>query len=446
MSSFLFSPELTAPPLTPARSQDDSSGSSIASDYSNADVNTINDLLLTLGQTIEGSTPNHNESYGLDLSSCQPQQFNHPALPDYHGSMYPSLPTADRSSTSFAAPRVAQHHSLYTHGGEYSPLATARHTKPVAAPSIVNDHRLPTYTSVGRLNRAAPISSFRTDIKGDTMDVDAEEQAGRKVYSSSIRSTSLDVQTSPSVGGDSNPTLAPILPVSRANVEKPRLPSIASLTSAPSSPASSSPRSNVTLPSIRDMLADAPGPVSSPMSDSSSTTSTSSSRTIYPSFPTSSSRSTSNSHTPEPARPQSSGGVERLTHRVHKLDMRAGDSTTSSSVVASDNIEESDEDENDDHPSHSKKSRVESPEPMAVGEGEEEVQEGEKGPTTTEEQRRREAVIKAHEELKQRRLAVIQNLIIMVNANYRAKVAAEAAAAGEQPKALPSAPTVPVAV
>lgn len=423
MSNFLFSPELTAPPLTPARSQDDSSGSSIASDYSNADVNTINDLLLSLGQTIEGSTPNV-DFHPLDMNSCQPQQqqFNHPALPAYSGSMYPTLPTMDRNVTpTFAAPRASQTHSIYHGGNDFGAMASVRLSKPVAAPSIANDHKLPTYTTVGRLSRAAPMSDYRG------MEVDDEEENDSR-YTSSIRSTSLDVKSAPSAQEIAATKLAPILAASRVGAEKLRLPSIASIT-APAAPSSSA-GPGITLPSIRDMLerhsdSTSPGPISSPMSDSSSTTSASSARTIYPSFPTSS-RST---NTPEPVRPQSSGGtVERLTHRVHKLDMRhheasAGDSAPTS-VIAAEDLSESDEDENDDHPSHSKKSRVESPEPMLV-----EVEE----PQQRSEQKA--AALKAHEELKQRRLFILKSLIVMVNANYRANLAAEAASKQPQPQA-----------
>ncbi|KAK4055615.1 hypothetical protein OIV83_000161 [Microbotryomycetes sp. JL201] len=379
IGSYLVAPELMLP--QPASHADNSAD--LASDFSSqAEVNKINELLLSLGQSIEHQDASSVDSYTpIDgsLSSSVPHYAS--AMPSYSSSLYPSLPT---SSTPGTRPSYAYGTDDYFRLGP----------KAVAPPSIVNDQKLPTFTSIGRLTRAAPTSSER-----DSMDLD--ESVIGKAYSTSLRSTSLDAP----VPKDHEPVkLAPILSSTESQAPA-RLPPLSSIT------ATSGTGQPVTLPSIRDMMARAPA---------SSSTATSSS-----SYPTSSSRSTA-----ELSRPVSSNGVERLAHRVHKLDFRhreasvAEESSTTTTASSSssgggspsvtvsttvpsvvDDDSESDEDLTNDHPSAQKKSRFSSPARLDL---------------------RDEKVSAAGEhaeQVKQRRLAIIRSLIILVNAQFRQKVA-----------------------
>ncbi|KAK4057947.1 hypothetical protein OIO90_001166 [Microbotryomycetes sp. JL221] len=381
IGNYFVTPDLMlARPHSPHQVDSDSP---VASDFSSqAEVNKINELLLSLGQTIEHDSTSSLDSYTpLDssISSHMPQYSSH--LPSYSSSLYPSLSTATTPSARSYAP--FDDHFRVAH-------------KAVAPPSIVNDQKLSSYTSIGRLTRAAPLSSER-----DSMEVDAP--AG-KAYSSSLRSTSNNDNADQSV------KLAPIQSQHGDDAAPPRLPPISSITQP--SPRQA-PSSGITLPSIRDMMARAPG-------SSASTSSTS----LYPSFPTSSSRSTADLV----SRPVSSGGVERLAHRVHKLDFRHREasvgeetgSSTSSSTSPSNTptngsstvpsiVEEADESSSDDetldgttdHPSLKKKSRMSSPARTMFAKEE----------------------LDQSDIVKQRRLAIIRSLIILVNSQYRSKVA-----------------------
>ncbi|KAM0788859.1 hypothetical protein ACM66B_002944 [Microbotryomycetes sp. NB124-2] len=404
IGSYLVAPELM---LGQPPTQTDNT-SDLASDFSNqAEVNKINELLLSLGQSIEHQDTSSVDPYtSLDHSLSSMPQY-HTNVPSYSSSLYPSLPS---STTPGSRPAYASAYGT----DDYFRLGS----KAVAPPSIVNDQKLPTYTSIGRLTRATPVSSER-----ETMDLD-DGPVG-KAYSSSLRSTSVDAPVSKDQDAVK---LAPIL--SHGDSHAPtRLPPISSITSPMTHATQQQP---ITLPSLRDMMARAPG-----------TSSAASSM-----YPTSSSRSTA-----ELSRPVSSGGVERLAHRVHKLDFRHREASASTSVaeevsttssssanggsptitasstvtssVVEDSESESDEDATNDHPSAQKKSRFSSPARLDASSS-----------TLRSNQ-------EAAELVKQRRLAIVRSLIILVNAQYRQKVAAASspslAAVGASKESQPAA-------
>lgn len=400
------------------RPDDNSSRASISSDLSSSqdEVNKINELLLSLGQTLESTSNESLDAYaGLDLSHhSAPQQqtdFHHyPSLPSYGASLYPTLPSSaiDQPKHNYA-PHFEHH--------EY-----ARLPRSVAPPTISNDYKLPTFTTVGRLNKAPPpMSSYRDHVRSESMDEDHALYSKRAT--SSIRSTSMDEPAPAETTKEARVPLPPILAgLPYSHDAAVRLPPIVS------GPSTSSHISGVTLPSIRSLI-DGPdrssssSPMaSSPSTSSSSAASSSSRTTIYPSF---SPVTTSSASTADLSRPQSSGGtVERLAHRVHKLTMRHSDrdglllhgqdaasapAPAALLEIESSDMSDSDDDNDNDHPSLSKKSRVESPEPMMSVDDEAEL-----------DPRR-----KRMEEQKARRLAVLRALVVMVNASYRQQVLAQ---------------------
>ena len=236
--------------------------------------------------------------------------------------------------------------------------------------------RMPNYRHVDRLGKAAPSTH---DAKLEAMDVDEENAEKAKGYSS-IRSTSLDVVAS--AAEEQLLKLAPLNASNRRLTEGPRLPPIAQATAS---------TLLTTLPPIRDLIdivsLQETRTISSATSDSGSASSSGSSRTLYPSVspPASVSRPVS-SH-------GSVGGMERLTHRVTKLGVRAA----SEAEVK----EEKDDDEDMNEEDHrSKKSRMESPEPIEVSGG--------------------------NAQKKAQRLAVIKALVFYVNETFRKQVAMKA--------------------
>ncbi|KDE07848.1 hypothetical protein MVLG_01942 [Microbotryum lychnidis-dioicae p1A1 Lamole] len=417
LSQFLLSPESVAPSLTPARSKDGhSSSSSICSDYSTqAEVNQINELLLSLGQTIESK--DLNEFLPAPQQQQQHVQPNAIPQPPYTTSMYPSLAQMDRQYA-----RAPTGSTMYGHHIT-DPM---RPGKSIAAPTLVNDLRAPQYTTVDRLHRAAPMS-YR-DQQQSFDDHEEDSVAARKSYSSSIRTTSFDeMEEEPN-------TLAPICasssPSSGSNLFSGRasltLPSIASI--VPPHPTEST--APVTLPSIRALLdavettarndASTSSPSPSPSASSSSSSSSSPASppfrsALYPKAPVRS-FSTDLKASTSTVRPGSSSGVvDRLTHRVHKLDVHPASIQDDEDEDASPLEVSSDEDEDSDHPSNSKRIRFESPEPM-----EQEDDDTSEGP-------RQQADAWAQANLiKQRRMFVLKTLIAHFNASYRAKLAAKA--------------------
>ncbi|SCV71035.1 BQ2448_3797 [Microbotryum intermedium] len=411
LSQFLLSPDSVAPSLTPARSNDDhSSSSSICSDYSTqAEVNQINELLLSLGQTIE--TKELNEFLPT------PQQQNAIPQPPYTTSIYPSLAQMDRQYARAPVGSAMFGHHLP------DPM---RSGKSIAAPTLVNDLRAPQYTTVGRLHRAAPLS-YR-DQQQSFDDYEEESIAARKSYSSSIRTTSFDeMEDEPTklapIRASSSPSSALNSLSARASLT---LPSIAFIVPPPTTEATAP----VSLPSIRALLdavettarndsTSSPSPSSSSSSSSSSSPaspplrSASSPEVPVRSFTTDSNVSIST------VRPGSSSGVvDRLTRRVHKLDVHPAPIQDEKDEDALLLEASSDEDEDGDHPSNSKRIRFESPEPID--------QEEDSSVDANEDPRQQAAALAQANLIKQRRMFVLKTLIAHLNASYRAKLAAEA--------------------
>ncbi|GAA5892565.1 uncharacterized protein JCM6883_007399 [Sporobolomyces salmoneus] len=390
LSSYILSPEMTGPPaLTPGRTTDDSASSN-GSDYGRqetkfgpAEVDSINQLLLSLGQSIESDphTLQHGSSLETDpymfshhpeqASSFPPlgsvQQQHHAAPPSSSSSsMYPVLPPLAKNLSGHQYPSYPSAYPTLPGGGGTNQDSSAqlnRHSnlrlsKAPTAPSIAGDYRQTQYQHVARLQRAAP----QEPAAGD-MEVDAEmaEAASALLMGKSF---SAPAATSSS----QRPKLPSLATAIGGNYEGPRLAPIAG------SPVSNPP----TLPHIRDIVSLTPPPPhrslstevpDSPLSPSTSTTSfasppvASSSRSMYPSLsstPTSTSSSSS--------RPVSAGGVERLTHRVHKMRLPSTSSETSNDLTSTesgsiiDTTEElsasSDEDDEDHPNARFKKSRI----------------------------------------------------------------------------------------
>lgn len=444
LANFYFSPEVNNHvSLTPARSHDGSSAASIASDLASnqEEVEQINELLLSLGQTLENGDSTDSTFPSLNGQALQQEAaFQHytgvPPAYENH-SLYPSLP----AQTSFSGvPR----HSRQTYEHDFSRLA-----KSVAPPTINNDYKLPTLTTVNRLNKAAPVStSFRDHVRSESMDEDhAAHHSKRQV--SSLRSTSFDEPSVPQALEDAHMiTLPPIrsgLPLVSSSVH---LPPILSANST-------SPPRHVTLPSIGSLIERTDRDSSVNSSSSASGSSTPSRSSLYPTFPKNGGFVIDSSAS---SRPQSSGGtVERLAHRVHKLTMSpesnaVGSGSLPSALAATapalveSSDTESDDDENDpDRPSSSKKSRVESPEVMDLEDLASAAALRSRDDSSAETEMEDAAVRHARrqqEEIKRRRLEVVRMLVVLVNAQYRQKLLVEAATKQQQQHVVESSDVV----
>lgn len=243
------------------------------------------------------------------------------------------------------------------------------------------DVRIPTYRKIDRLTRAAP-TSFTREPESMVLD-EATEGCVDHGYSSSIRSTSLD--TTPSSSSVSpRPTdiypyakkLPPLRSASLNKLDGNKLAPISALLAA---------AAMTTLPSIRDLLLNEP-PNPHPTVSTSQLESSSGSESVF-------SETSSSSSRPGSAH-EGSTTVERLTHRVHKLDMHCDSDAELSS-----------DDNKEDEPKL-KKTRIASPAPIVVED------EG----------------TKVAKELKARRMVVLRALIIHLNSTFRLQVVKKVAA------------------
>ncbi|GAA5907080.1 hypothetical protein JCM6882_005164 [Rhodosporidiobolus microsporus] len=556
LSSFLLTPEMSATGLTPGGvlggglvgSGDDSSSSAGGSDYGAAstagggansfdreEVDTINQLLLTLNQSLDDpaasatassvSTPaaplggHHHHGLGdLHASSSFPDLSSsssvdgiaHPrpiaplpasALASFAsspassgtvsggaggGPLYPSLPASLSSSTASTAARASQQPQMpagYPSLYGYAPSPTGmypvphqqqqqqqqdllRLSKTPAAPTIANDYRATQYQHVARLQRAAPpaeedemdvdLELAGADVDDDVKDAAAALLMGRGYSATAIRATA------DSSGKPKLPSLATALSGSQGKAG-PRLAPI------------HAPGTATRLPPIRDLLArntsrgasEAPESPTSPVASSSaspfsfgstSATSSSSSATPTPTPAAPSLYPSLSSVAPTSAsRPVSAGGVERLTHRVHKLRLpstpAAGAAPSEADELAypaagppssvledeadlSATSDEESEGEGEDAAAagsaerksrhKDKKSRVDSPEPLLLravkpeplddGEEDEDVKPDIKREEELQHQREQQ-------ELVARRRATLMYLAMYVNAQFRAGLA-----------------------
>lgn len=383
LSSFLLSPEMSGPPaLTPGRTADDSSSSS-GSEYGRQEgsfdrkeVDTINQLLLSLGQSIDNdphplqhqssldSEPyvfSHHPDHPHSFTSLAPIQHDTSAA----SSMYPVLPSLAKNLPGQQYAYSSSYPTLPSSAGHDASLnrnGNLRLSKPPTAPSISGDYRHTQYQHVARLQRAAP---SETAERQAAMEVDEEmaEAASALLMGKSY--------SAPAAVPSQRPKLPSLVTAINGGYEGPRLAPIAG------SPVSNPP----TLPHIRDVVSLTPprrGSFSTEMPDSplSPTGSScarfaspppvaSTSRSMYPSLsstPTSSSTSSS--------RPVSAGGVERLTHRVHKMRLPSASSETSNEHVAAatesgsvidttEDLSASSDEDDEDHPNaRFKKSRI----------------------------------------------------------------------------------------
>ncbi|GAA5962587.1 hypothetical protein JCM3765_003739 [Sporobolomyces pararoseus] len=450
LSNFLLSPEMTGPPaLTPGRTTDDSASSNGSeyglqeSSFGAEEVDTINQLLFSLGQKVDEDLPATQHSSALDsdpyMFSHHPEQAHSftPLAPiqqnNSSSSLYPALPSLSKHTPNHQYSYSPAYPTLPAGGGGNGQDSSNRHSnlrlsKPPTAPSIAGDYRQTQYQHVARLQRAAPSVEQQ-----EAMEVD-EEMA--EAASALLMGKSLSAPASSS----SRPTLPPL---STATYEGPRLAPIAG--SSDSNPP--------TLPHIRDVVSLTPprrGSFSTEILESpvSSTTTTfaspppvaSTSRSMYPSLsstPTSSSSSSS--------RPVSAGGVERLTHRVHKMRLPSTSSETSndlsgpaesgSIIDTTEELSASSDEDDEDHPSSRfKKSRriMESP-ISSVKEEEEfdqlgsdvEAEEEDVKPVIAREEvsEEEQRAVEEQRRINEKRKATIAYLVGYVNAKYRESLA-----------------------
>ncbi|GAA5854048.1 hypothetical protein JCM9279_004363 [Rhodotorula babjevae] len=508
LSSFLLTPELSAHALTPPGLGDDSgSGSSSSgSEYGSSsqvfereEVDTINQLLLSLNQSFDtdlaasaGGLDDVHGSLGLDLHgvdlSAHDQHLQHQHRPiaglpssasafvPQPPSLYPNLSGATLGGQR-TVPAPASYptlpSSMPSYG--YTPLSSSmsaqdpqlRLAKSVAPPTIANDYRPTQYHHIGRLQRAAPsasssaapLQSIEDQVAQELLDADMDVDDEVK-----------DAAAALLMGKSLSRTAAPQLPpLATAMCTSPDLRLAPIVTRAGSASR---------LPPIRDLLAlrspendvaqlDSPSsPVASGSSSgrafafSSSASSTASSTTSSASATASSSRASTAPLYPSLAsiaptsasRPVSAGGVERLTHRVHKMRIPTSDVHEAVREADADLSASSDEEDDTegDHPSSSKKSRVgeapfvESPPPYSVkeedlDEDEESDQLASASPSSsstideaevaTADGERKPLEAAARAELEERarivarRKAVIAYLVLHVNTAYRAQLA-----------------------
>ncbi|GAA6061163.1 hypothetical protein JCM10212_005749 [Sporobolomyces blumeae] len=385
LSTFLLSPEMNQPPvLTPGRTADDSSSSN-GSEHGRADgsfdreeVDTINQLLLSLGQSFDTdaaalqSTSLDHDPYShstlfshqpdhASLTSLPPMHHNlgaslYPTLPSLHGKGFPSQPSY--GSTPYTYPSVLGQDSTNQPG--------LRLSKAAAAPTISNDYRHTHYQHVARLQRAAPSNA----ASQEAMEVDDEmAEAANALLMGKSAPGAASTPTS-----SQRPTLPSLATAILGSREGPRLAPIGASAStiAPTSPP--------TLPHIRDILplsprrssTEAPDSPTSPVSSGISSLASpppvaAPSHPMYPSLSSTPSSSSS--------RPVSAGGVERLTHRVHKMRLPSCSSEASTStdttetggaVLDTDDLGISSDEDDEDHPNaRFKKSRImDTPEPI----------------------------------------------------------------------------------
>ncbi|GAA5855611.1 hypothetical protein JCM8547_001616 [Rhodosporidiobolus lusitaniae] len=390
LSSFLLTPEMSAPDLLAAAAgggggDDSSSGSTPGSDYGAASVDfgkeqvdEINQLLLSLNQGMDdhisssstgadlhGSLadltggPNSSATHHHDGRQIAPLPSSYIAQPHLQQhqplSLYPSLPSSLSFVGSGASSTTAAASSLYTYPSPPLPGQTGhqaatipgmvgqdflRLSKTPAAPTIAHDYRATQYQHVARLQRAAPPAG------ADGMELDAAEEGGEG-EGEDVDDEVKDAAAALLMGRGYSVTAVRAAASSSA---KPKLPSLATALAAPS-PSSTGPRlapihpagADGRLPPIRELLSlgqhrsspssvadELDSPATSPVhtrstplpfsSTSSPAPSGTSSPSLYPSLaslaPTSSSR------------PVSAGGVERLTHRVHKLRLPSSSSSS----------------------------------------------------------------------------------------------------------------------
>lgn len=411
LTKFLITPdELLAPGHTPPQSHSSGSGSSPGSDYSPAEIESINELLLSLGQSLDSPPalgdsmpPSFIDSYH-GFNSSKPH-FPEPTFASNNtGPLYPSL-------TAFE-PLVSQPtragNSHYDHQNGYGGNNSLRLSKSNVAPTILpNETRVPNYRHVERLMKAAPLHSLRStsmDLDSDALEHLEEEEFlshshHKQRYTTSLRSTSLDTVTSATSSSDSlsSTTTHSIRPMPHNRSSGPRLPPI----KIPSFSQST------TLPSIRSLVdLDHAVPERRNSLDTLASIATESiggggGGGMYPMItsPTGSMAS----------------GMERLAKGVTELgveeamvsDDEGEELETPTAAVRNDS--ESVEGEAD-LPTRSKKLRMESPEAM---DQDEEI---------SEEVQRANLKIKVE---KAKRLAVIKLLVVLVNELYRKKVRKE---------------------
>ena len=386
LSTFLFTPDAHHPPLpphgagagayVPGQNQHDDAASSSGSEngstgprFEHEEVDAINQLLLSLNQSLDSELPataSSSSSHGQSaahLGGGGGGDYHHP-LPgsapqsshSVHTSQAPSTAAsyaahAPLASTSLypSLPAGLGYPNMYSQNGHaaYDPSGMLHHQpqhKSVPAPSLAHDYRPTQYHHVARLQRAAPSASAPPQIEPD-MDIDEEvKDAAEALLLAGAVNRARSVPTSkPTL-----PSLSTAVGV-HAPAEELRLPPIVTTSSA-----------SARLPPIRDLLSlrspantDSIDSPSSPVASSSSST-----PPLYPSLSSIQSSSTS--------RPVSAGGVERLTHRVHKLRLpstsSSGDEPPTGSVREDDaDLSASSGEEDEDRPTLFKKSRVDSP-------------------------------------------------------------------------------------
>lgn len=261
----------------------------------------MNDLLLSLGEKMELPSPprHYAESYPI-LPPLPPHEYS-------YGPLYPTLPTAERPVAPIPHRLPSPHVESY---GQFQHSSGAvRYSKTMAPPTIGKiEPRVSTYRSVERLFRAkGPVSYTR---EPESMD----DESTAISYSSSIRSTSLDMpaplaSSSSKVDSAGPIKLAPILsgPVS---LDEELLPP---MTLAPLGSTT-----RTTLPPIHDLIADS-------LVSRSDTTSTLCSPKTSRTLSSSSEVSTGPSGTCSPASASIGAGgvaVERLVHQVKRMKVR----------------------------------------------------------------------------------------------------------------------------
>ena len=366
LSSLLLESHANTPTLSQA------SGPPSLQSITKEDAESMNQLLLSLGTQIplDQSAYSHAPQFDHAPAPFAMDAFN-PAVPTGGHGMYPTLPRIN-----YGQPHPQAQHAMYPpsnmatggiHPGNFD-YATVRLSKPAPAPTLVNDVRLPTYQNVNRLGRAAPSAHLYRDTP---MDVDDDESEHGKAYTSSLRSTS-----------EEGPKLPPLVGVSPGG-----------------------PPERTTLPPIRDLLrhSSSSSVGSTSLAESTSShSSTSSGRSVYPSLS-------------GDRRPVSAGGVDRLTSSVRLFGMRSPTADLDEHVEDEDDVLEPKSEDSDEltageeevslERAHKhKRSRTE----LAVA-----------GPSEVE----AEAKVKA--EVRERRLFALKALVVYVNATLRQQMLAD---------------------
>lgn len=205
LSSFLLSPppNIELKLETPSLTSDLSPSSSSASDYSQVEVDSLNELLLSISHNLD---PTETPSFVPVSQASYPPTL--PATASSFG-IYPTLPSND--GLAFRSPPVWNPHPSI--GAAYH--ETLRLAQPVAPPSLaLNDTRNPHYRHVERLSRAPPPA-----------DTGIERPRVAQGYSN-LRSTSTDSVTSDSSASSTKPESIgslPLFPPARKLTEGPTL-------------------------------------------------------------------------------------------------------------------------------------------------------------------------------------------------------------------------------